>query len=307
MPQASPLLRATFAVSVLALAGAAYAIGRNGAGAPAPTPVGPAEPVAASGIVTDAGEIADGGSFYYGRVANRLTPPTRIDGGLFSERIDECTTGCPIGMRMIEGPEAFAHGVNAVQSIGETLDALADAAARADTAFAETLRAVRKEQAVWNAPTAPRTRRVFSLGMPRPDYGPDAAMVVYCAYDHCDPIFDANRVEDCPSGGSHTLIARIERTTPTGRTIVAGLVEVEVRPTPGAPGSEVTAGPAAMPVMMVVAPVYMHFGAGRRGRVKGLFLDANGTIFAFDADRAPHPVPTTPEMRKAFERVLRRA
>ncbi len=295
------LLRATFAVSVLTLGVAAYAIVRTTERAPV------AEPQPASGIVTDAGTIRDGGSFYYGRTANRLTPPTRIDGGLYSDRVDECTNGCPVGMRMIEGPEAFAHGVNAVNSIGSSLDALAGAAADAVPGFAETLRAVRGEQVVWSAPTAPRARRVFSLGMPRPDYGDGAAMVVYCAYDHCDPVFDANRVEDCPQGGTHTLVARIERTTPEGRTIVAGLVEVEVRPTPGKPGEEVTAGPAAMPVMMVVAPVYMHFGAGRRGRVHGLFLDANGAIFSFGADRAPHAIQATPGLRQALERVLRRA
>ena len=301
MTAGSPLVRATFAVSVLALAGAGYAILRGSDRPPAP------EPQPASGIVTDAGSIADGGSFYYGRTANRLTPPTRIDGGLFSDRRDECTTGCPVGMRMIEGPEALAHGINAVTSVGSSLDALAAAAADVDPAFAEVVRAVRGEQVVWTAPTAPRTRRVFSLGMPRPDYGEGAAMIVYCAYDHCDPVFDANRVEDCPSGGTHALIARIERTTAEGRRIVAGLVEVEVRPTPGSPGVEVTAGPAAMPVMMVVAPIYMHFGAGRRGRVQGLFLDANGAIFAFGADRAPHPVQATPGLRVALERVLKRA
>ncbi|MFO0932103.1 MAG: hypothetical protein U1E39_05280 [Planctomycetota bacterium] len=306
MASGSPLQRATFAVSVLTLGVAGFAILRTPA-----TPAGSngpsAAPPPASGIVTDAGSIRDGGSFYYGRTANRLTPPTRIDGGLFSDRVDECTNGCPVGMRMIEGPEAFAQGVNAVQSVGSTLDVLAAAAADVVPAFAETARAVRAEQVVWSTPRAPRTRRVFSLGMPRPDYGEDAAMVVYCAYDHCDPIFDANRVEDCPSGGSHVLVARIERTTPEGRTIVAGLVEVEVRPTPATPGAEVSAGPAAMPVMMVVAPVYMHFGAGRRGRVQGLFLDANGAIFSFGADRAPQPVAATPGLRLALERVLKRA
>lgn len=301
MATGTPLVRATFALSVLALGIAAWAVLRTG-DAPAR-----AEPVPASGIVTDAGSIRDGGSFYYARTANRLTPPTRIDGALFSDRKDECTNGCPVGMRMIEGDDAFAQGANAVQSVGSSLDALAGAAADVDARFAETVRAVRVEQVVWTHPTAPRTRRVFSLGMPRPDYGDGAAMIVYCAYDHCDPIFDANRVEDCPSGGTHVLIARIERTTPEGRTIVAGLVEVEVRPTPGAPGAEATAGPAAMPVMMVVAPVYMHFGAGRRGRVHGLFLDANGAIFAFGPDRAPHAVEATPGLRLALERVLRRA
>jgi hypothetical protein len=305
MDSGTPLLRATFVTSLLALAGAAYAVGRSAGDRDPPGPPPPSAP--ASGIVTDAGTILDGGSFFYGRTANRLTPPTSIDGVLFSDRMDECTNGCPVGMRMIEGPEALTQGANAVRSVGVTLDDLATAAADVDPAFAETARAVRATQAAWTSPSAPRARRVFSLGMPRPDYGDGAAMIVYCAYDHCDPVFDANRVEDCPAGGAHVLVARIERTTAEGRTIVAGLVEVEVRPTPGASGEEVTAGAAAMPVMMVVAPVYMHFGAGRRGRVRGLFLDADGAVFTFGADRAPTRVRATPALRDALARLLRRA
>ncbi len=300
-------VRWAFVGGVLALAAGSYALGRAGDGSTNATPTAPPTAPPASGLVEHHGTVPDGGSFYYARTASNLDLPSAIDGALFSDRVGECVNACPIGMRVREGPEAAKQGLTALNSVGAALDALADAADATDAEFAGVLRAVRTRHREWSSEASPRARRVFSVGMPRPDYGSAAAMIVFGVYDHCDPIFDANRAEGCADGGTHVLVGRIERATDAGRSMVAGVVEVEDRSVNAGDATPAGAGPEAIPVMSVVAPIYMHFGAGRRGRVRGLFLDPNGHLFAFGADRAPHPLPTSPALVAALIAILRRA
>jgi|GEM_PF-3038491 len=297
-------VRWVFVGCVLALAAGSYALGRANDAPTAPLTL--AEPPA-SGLVGPRATVADGGSFFYGRAADSRKLPATIDGALFSDRTGECVNACPIGMRVREGPEALAQGLTAVNSVGPNLDALAEAAEATDAEFAAVLRAVRIQHRAWPTEPNPRARRVFSLGMPRPDYGDASAMIVLGLYDHCDPIFDANRAEGCPDGGGHVLVARIERSTDAGRSIVAGVIEVEDRSDRRGDGRPVVAGNDAVPVMSVVAPIYMHFGSGNRGRVRGLFLDANGEVFVFGADRAPRPLPKSAALLAALLAILERA
>lgn len=305
------LSRAAYVAGALALALTAYVAGRSTSSSPSGSrgPVAPpGEPVSGEVPAARGASIADGGSFFHSRTASRRGVPTAVDGALYTDREDECKEGCPVGLRVREGDLGRVQSLTAVSSVGATLDRLAEAATDAVPAFAATLRAVRASQQAWSGSEEERARRVLSVGMPRPDYGARAAMVVFAAYDHCDPVFDANRAADCPAGGAHVLIARIERHPDDSPRfdVVTGMVEVETKPLAGE-GAEVIAPADARPVMNIPAPMYMHMGAGRRGEVHGLYLDAAGAVYRFGADRVPHPIEAPPGLREALVAVLLRA
>lgn len=305
------LSRTAYVAGAFALALTAYVAGRGTASSPSGSqgPAAPAaEPVSGEVPAPPGASVADGGSFFHSRTASRRGLPTAVDGALYTDREDECKEGCPVGMRVREGELGRAQSLTAVASVGATLDRLAEAATDVLPEFAATLRAVRASQQGWSGSEEERARRVLSVGMPRPDYGARAAMVVFAAYDHCDPVFDANRVGACPEGGAHVLIARIERHPDDSPRfdVVTGIVEVETKPLEGE-GAEVIAPVDARPVMNIPAPMYMHMGAGRRGEVHGLYLDAAGAVFRFGADRVPRPVPASPVLRQALVAALLRA
>jgi hypothetical protein len=297
-----PVRRVVFAAAALALAAGAYAMGRGGrsdgpgdAGKESAPTVPTPPPAAATPerpAVTPArtGRIRDGGSVYFARFAGQEDAPTTIDGTLLTERKDECVDACPVGLRIVVAPNAASRVRTLVTSLGADIEDLAEAASAEQPEFAAALRAARASYETWGDPSPEgRPRRLMSIAVPRPDYGDKASLVAFAAYDHCDPVFDANRAEGCPTGGGHLLIARAERREGRRAEVLSGYVEVEVKPTGTEPTPQFAMSPGAAPVVRLVAPIFSHFSRVR-GRVHGLFLAEDGSVHATGPDLTPKPL-----------------
>jgi hypothetical protein len=244
----------------------------------------------------------DEGSLFHARLSSKGSPPPVAMDLLLATTEPaeaECVEDCPLALRVAGGDA----GRKLVGRILESLDPSLRALARHPRTPAPFRAALEQRLRAHDAREGLRPGvpfRVLATGEPKPELGPDSAVVTMTLYDHADPVFDQKRPPR--SGGGRLMIARRETTGADGRPhLVEGVIEIGEEGTTWTPPSGLARADAAR----IRTPAMGHFH--KAGTVAALHLDETGRLHLVLADGAAKEVEADSGLLEAVRLVLRRA